>query len=1557
MNTIHYSFLTLILTISLSGYSQKWGHNTESAFTNEALDVEIDASGNNYVTGYITGETAFDPTVVEFSALGNGDVYVAKYAPNGNLIWIKKFGGSFSDRGYDLAIGPDQNIVVTGQFFGTVNFGSTTLNSVGSSKDIFLAKLDPSGNVIWARQEGGSLSENAYGVTVDNANNVILTGQFQGTATVAGQSFTSAIDPLTGLNSYDLFISKYDSNGNPQWVKNGYADYEDRSLAVHTDASNNIFMTGQYSDTLVFAGQTFLNSAYNVGFLAKFSPSGSLQFFNNIRAGFVLPYDVEVNALGEAVVIGDFLGNILYFDVAGSHSLTNPYEKQVFALKTDNNGGFSWGFSLGSDNDVSARSVSVDSNKDIYLTGYFKCGFSQLRETDESIFYSVGFKDPYLVKINNTGTLVYAKQLGGKKDDEGHGVAIKDNDEPVICGSYTEDLMAIRNFSDTYTTAINHFKLRNFTDDELSHIYLFGDQTRNSFLTNVLDNDAVDYNYYFNYHQDTLIGSILPNSDTLYVCLPDSITYFAQTYSHLGPLYDYLWNTGDTTRSDFAIVIGNYNVRVERDDECLFDIDSVIVQTIDLPTMHDNLGSIINQNGNDYYEYEFCAPDSVQAWFENVDPTNNFTILYNDDTISSNPSAYYFSEEGYYYILYSDENLECIGRFHIDLQYAIPPPPFDPYIVLYDTIDYNDSILVCEGNQVQFLALDAFTNPTGLFVQSDIDVVYQNWTVNGSDYDFSIDTFLLEITPNVTGWYVVNYDVAIGYDNLCGIDTVQYHVTDSFYIEVAPLPNLIIHADNLLCPNGSVYLYIDQVIDSLHWSGPGIDWISSGGDSIQATAAGIYRYWGTYYSPLGCTIDIHFEYTLYEKPAPSIGSSTDYIICPNDSILLTIPDIYLSYDWNGPTGGGLSNTDELYASDQGFYYVHVLDDEGCYLTSPPYELLEFTTPYLTVEPSNTICNNEDVTLTAIHFGDATVQWFAPLNTSNDEVIVNQAGTYLCEIQQCGLTFLDSIIIIDGSFTVDIQTTDSVLCHDEQTVLVAPSGLVSYIWNGDTGGSSSYTVSEFGNYWVTVMNNYGCEATSDTIHVDTVVGSTPPIITGATICPGGDVTLYDNSPFTTNWYENDLDSAFIITQEYFSFTDIIDDTTILVSYQHAECPPAFGTVTITVIDSLSPFVILGDSMLCPNEQTSFSVQTTNEAVVWLVNNISVGTGNSISINQTAFIGDMEISAVISNTCFSDTISQTIYFATPETINIVADSLIICAYDVIQITATSDVESLTWSGNFGSETTLDLTVTAAFGNGNIIVSGIDLNGCATNSDTVYLTTSTLDFNLYSNLGNSCIGDSISFGINSSTDSLVWTTPFGTTDTTQFGFTVSNLIAGIYSVQLWDEIGCIYSDSITIVANTIPVFNLGTDTILCLNEIYSYFPENDGNFYSWSVFGTTDSINVIGDQNLMLTAFSPEGCVFHDTIYVAAVNCDNELPNVFTPNGDGINDFFFIDEALLFPNNRLVILNRWGNVVLDVRGYQNDFNGDNLSDGVYFFAFFRDPNNEPNFKKEGFLTLIRN
>ncbi len=1568
-------FLFIIFSSFLS-YSQYWGVNTTSNFTNEAIDVESDDAGNQYVAGYITGETSFDINTVQTSALGNGDIYVGKYNVIGELLWLKQFGGNFSDRPTDLTMADDNSIYITGQYFGQVTFGSYTLNSSAGSKDIFIVKLDNLGNVVWARSEGGTGNENAYGVACDNLGNLVLTGQFTGNSLLGGQSFTSTIDPVTGLANFDIFLSKFDSSGNPLWVKTGQADYEDRGLALFCDDQDNIFLTGQFSDTLIFGGSTFNNMGYNVGFLCKFSPAGTMQWLNQMRAGMVIPYDLEINDFNEVVITGDFMGNMLYQTTAGTQNITNTYGKKIFVIKTNNDGAHMWNVTLGSDNDVSARSISIDGTKNSYITGYFKCSWSQLHETNTALFNSVGYKDAYLLKIDNTGNIVYTKQFGGKENDEGHGVAILPGNQPTICGSYTENLMFPIDYMSTYSEQYLS-NLQFILADEsylsfgpVSYVFLFGDISRNSFLTNAIFINTPDYNFFAPVTLDSLDGFIQMGEDTIDFCIHDSLKYHALTYDGYGPEYFYSWSNGDSTISTWINQTGSYFVNVERKDGCVNGTDSVFAIRHELPlipNMTDNLGLAVNDPGNFYEYYSFCSPDSVQIWFNDL--CSDCSIEITDSTSYYNfqdTLPHFYNLQSHYYVYIYDSFCYNGGEFIINLDYIEPFVPIEPYLCFVEDYDKNDTITICQNQNLHTHVYDFITNPDTVLFQFNIQpLVDSNFIINPTiDWDLiGYNGYAAVYYPVVTGWHTFKYFATLGYDNLCGLDTLKYEIIDSVYIIINPLPtaNTTIQADNLLCPDGSAYLFLTNTIPGLNWYNAdyglnGIEWVSPNEDSIQVSIADYYYYAGTIIDSLtGCGDSLSFYFNLIEKQPPVIIlNPADGIVCPYDSVTLYVDDIYLSYDWIDPSGYNISTTSIAYGDYQGFYYVHVLDSSGCYLTSTPAEIREFTTPSLMVEPSNVLCPGESATISVIYLGDAQINWTSPIISQAVEITVSQFGYYVCEIQQCGMTFVDSVEILDGSFQISLTVSDTLLCYNENSFVSTQPGYSDYQWSDGNMGINMINVIDPGIYFVNATNQFGCIAYSDSIEIIRVSASVPPIIPDAEICPGTSVLLNVTAGNAVNWYTTD--TLFLQNSSSLLVNNNFTDTVILAAYDVPSCPPAFSEVLITLIDSIQPNAVIGDTLLCTSEIENY--QLINDAgndVVWLIDGNYSFTGPIYE--YTALYTTQTISAVITNSCYYDTLSLIVNTVQTATISLDFDSLTICSYSIYPISVSESFDALIWTSPSGTIMADTFNVTSSEGTGLIYVQAIDINGCLTASDSVFVTSSTLSYEIFQDAGFSCFNDSILVGVLTSSDSLLWTIPSGITiDTNQIMFVNDGNSNGWYYLELWDTIGCIYFDSTFITLNNIPQIGLIEDTMLCLSDWLAFNNFEDTITYTWEGIGVSDSLPVIGYAWYIVTATSQYGCSSIDSVYIIAINCEDALPNVITANGDGINDFFIIDEAPIFQNNHLKILNRWGNVMFEMDGYDNSFNGADCVDGVYFYYFTYDTRAPESITKQGFIHIIK-
>jgi len=1432
-------------------------------------------------------------------------------------------------------------------------------------------------------------------------------------------------------------------------------------------------------------------------------------------------------------------------------------------------------------------------NKNAYVTGSFSCSWTQFHTPASALFNSVGFRDAYLWKTSSSGDLEYVKTFGGNHEDMGHGVAIKPNGEAVICGSYTQNMHYPNT---TGTTSLGNYTM-NITPSTGNNLNYFshGDASSNSFITNAIDGATLDYNFFVNTLADSLLGNIFPDLDTVHFCLIGQLGVNTKTFPIGGPAYDYVWSTGSTSALISLNTSGTYSVYWQRNDECSMDNDTievVIHQTPDLPTMTDNLGLAVNEPGSGYYNYSFCYPDSVNLWFNDLPDSTTITITSgNQQFYDTLPHTYYQSAS----ISISTQYCNADGYFNISYDYPTPYA-YDPYLVLEDAVDFNDSITVCANQVVSIQNLDYNNNPTGIFNLFPNQQPYQiNWsiTTNGlsvpHSFHFISNLYYPYFYAPATGWYLVNVQSTTGYNNLCGIDTNQYVFVDSFYVEVLPLPiapSASITGDNLLCPNGSVYLVVNPTVSTYNWGGPGIEWISQNEDSVQVTTAGTYFYNGVVVnSTTGCTSLLSVNtFTLQEKQPPSVVSNpSDAVICPYDTVAFSIANIFVSYEWIGPQGMMPSTTNVEFGTEQGFYYVNVVDDEGCSLTSLPAELTEYSTPYLTVLPSNVICEGESATINVISFGDVIINWINPAASSANQITVNQAGWYVCEITQCGITVLDSVEIIDGTFSLSLNYSDSLLCYNQNIIVTTTPGLSEYQWNNPEVYGSSIIIQDAGAYYLTAINNYGCEATSDTAFFTSIIASEPPIIADTFTCISGVISILNDSP--TNWYS--IDSVLISAGLSFE-PSIQSDTSFLVSYAPAECPVVFSNFQIDFIQFAPVFQISGDSIICNGDALNLTVNSTSETVNWILNGDIIGTNSAITISSNQIMSADSIFVVVISLCYTDTISYFFQQFTSQSLTLNQDLINLCEPEEIILTSIEGYSELIWTGSFGTENDSILLLDVNFPAGLVYAQGIDSNGCLTNmdsveiayvadvippsfdtiticeageveitnlalinwytSDSVFLenalsilvnvasdtsflasfapagcpvqysqvsiqiiqnipqfeifgdtllclgedlelttnasadslswihngflvsnTTSVLISNLmllnndiisliilnecYSDTiyqavivhtqqivsldfdtlilcpndtelisvleshplvswfdgintynsttlelnttnfssgyievsaidsngcptlsdnfllsipylfteitvdyGLNCIDDSIQFIANTTADSILWQTPFGNTTSDTINLVISDLTDGTYLLQSWDENGCLFSTETNFTAQPLPILNLPSDTFLCSSIDFPLVLSNSIFTFEWVDSYAPDSIINGISSWYFFTLNGTNGCVIQDSIYLNLANCADQLPNVFTPNGDGVNDYFSIDEALLYPKNQLIITNRWGQVVYETIGYRNDFGGQDLTDGVYYFVFHHDPTLEPTKYFEGFFHIIR-
>jgi hypothetical protein len=314
-----------------------WAKNAGGTSDDFVSSVTTDASGNAYFTGnFESSSVMFGSTTLNNT--GVADMYLVKYDPSGNVSWVKSAVGNHAELGTGVAINASGHLFLTGYFYSPYSvFGQDTLmnTSVNSPPawdpdgiDMFLIKYDLNGNVIWARSMGGSEHEEAKSVTT--FGNAVYVGGIFSSSSVNTGSVTIVNTGTTALT--DIFLMKYDDNGNVIWGRSAGGSYWDYQHSVKADPLGNIFLTGQFGGSSMNAGSTTLPNAGNYDvFVLKYDASGSVISAVGVgSAQHENGLSVTTDAAGTAYVAGYSAGSTLTF---GSTTLNGAGNFDMFFAK------------------------------------------------------------------------------------------------------------------------------------------------------------------------------------------------------------------------------------------------------------------------------------------------------------------------------------------------------------------------------------------------------------------------------------------------------------------------------------------------------------------------------------------------------------------------------------------------------------------------------------------------------------------------------------------------------------------------------------------------------------------------------------------------------------------------------------------------------------------------------------------------------------------------------------------------------------------------------------------------------------------------------------------------------------------------------------------------------------------------------------------------------------------------------------------------------------------------------------------------------------------------
>ena len=252
-----------VLKLDSSGTFQ-WVKTFGSASSDYGRAIAVDSSGNSYITGRIREIVDFGGGDVTFA--GGSDIFVLKLDSSGTFQWANSYGDTSFDLGYGIAVDSSGNSYITGNFFGTVDFGGGDVTSAGGS-DIFVLKLNSSGTFQWVKTFGSASSDYGYGIAVDSSGNSYITGYYGNTIDFGGGNVTTN-------GNWDVFVLKLNSSGTFQWVNTYGGTALDYGYGIAVDSSGNSYATGAFFLTVDFGGGAVTSAGGADFYVLKLNSSG-----------------------------------------------------------------------------------------------------------------------------------------------------------------------------------------------------------------------------------------------------------------------------------------------------------------------------------------------------------------------------------------------------------------------------------------------------------------------------------------------------------------------------------------------------------------------------------------------------------------------------------------------------------------------------------------------------------------------------------------------------------------------------------------------------------------------------------------------------------------------------------------------------------------------------------------------------------------------------------------------------------------------------------------------------------------------------------------------------------------------------------------------------------------------------------------------------------------------------------------------------------------------------------------------------------------------------------
>ena len=454
MKKIRFHLLLFVFSIFFwpSAFGQNWvwsGHATGTSNLENVTGIDLDDNGNVYVTGTFGDGATLNGT--SLSSAGEEDIFIAKYTSSGTLAWVRTGGSLDRDLSRTIVVDNLGNAYVTGLFMETATFDSLALNDKGSrtlisddaKRDVFIAKYNTNGLMLWVKRVAWGFGNDVpEGLSIDVNNDLILSGTFKDSLIFTNDTLIIQKGIING------FIAKYNSNGDFIWAKHTIHTHNNtKFLNISAAVNDQIYLAGFLTDTMWV--DTYQITSRSTGsadiILMKIDNDGEIQWIR--KAGSTGPdrgNSVYADPFGSVFITGYFTGTTNFdstgYNLYDSRNFISKGGYDMFVAKYNNTGSLQWVGTNGSKlNDIG---YGLYANDEITLSsGYFSDSIVFGKDT---LVTTTGVQETGFFVFDKGGAPIYGNSAAGDGDDRGAGLVFDESQtQTTIMGYFKSTNLAL----------------------------------------------------------------------------------------------------------------------------------------------------------------------------------------------------------------------------------------------------------------------------------------------------------------------------------------------------------------------------------------------------------------------------------------------------------------------------------------------------------------------------------------------------------------------------------------------------------------------------------------------------------------------------------------------------------------------------------------------------------------------------------------------------------------------------------------------------------------------------------------------------------------------------------------------------------------------------------------------------------------------------------------------------------------------------------------------------------------------------------------------------------